>query len=87
MRCDYGRYHVVQGLEISGFARGQMQVTEQELLEERNTVAELLPEGTAASHNNLSVCLRSGITLYEDGISLQEQYLQTDTSAGCGPAR
>lgn len=78
VRCDYGRYQIVQGLDISDFARSKMQVTEQELLDEMQTVAHLLPAETEASHKNLSVCLRSGITLYDDGISLPEQYLQTD---------
>ena len=78
VRCDYGRYQIVQGLEISDFARSRMQATERELLEEMQTVAELLPAETEASHKNLSVCLRSGITLYDDGISLPEQFLQTD---------
>jgi len=78
VRCDYGRYQIVQGLEISDFARDRMRETERELLEEMQTVAELLPVDTEASHRNLSVCLRSGITLYDDGISLPEQYLQTD---------
>ena len=78
VRCDYGRYQIVQGLEISEFARDRMRETERELLEEMQTVAELLPTDTEASHRNLSVCLRSGITLYDDGISLPEQYLQTD---------
>ncbi|MCK7544387.1 malate dehydrogenase [Marinobacter bryozoorum] len=78
VRCDYGRYQIVQGLEISDFAQDRMRETERELLEEMQTVAELLPTDTEASHRNLSVCLRSGITLYDDGISLPEQYLQTD---------
>ncbi|MDC0661421.1 malate dehydrogenase [Marinobacter sp. SS21] len=78
VRCDYGRYQIVQGLEISDFAREKMTATEQELLAEMKTVADLLPKETEASHNNLSVGLRSGITLYDDGISLPEQYLQTD---------
>lgn len=78
VRCDYGRYQIVQGLEISDFARKQMTATEQELLSEMKTVANLLPKETEASHQNLSVGLRSGITLYDDGISLPKQYLQTD---------
>ncbi|TVP56971.1 MAG: malate dehydrogenase [Halomonadaceae bacterium] len=78
VRCDYGRYQIVQGLEISDFAQQKMTLTEQELIDEMHTVADLLPVETEASHRNLSVCLRSGITLYEDGISLPEQYLQTD---------
>ncbi|AZT84790.1 malate dehydrogenase [Marinobacter sp. NP-4(2019)] len=66
VRCDYGRYQIVQGLEISDFAREKMTATEQELLTEMKTVADLLPKETEASHLNLSVGLRSG------------QYLRTD---------
>ncbi|MEQ9547003.1 MAG: malate dehydrogenase [Marinobacter sp.] len=66
VRCDYGRYQIVQGLEISDFAREKMTETEQELLAEMKTVADLLPKETEASHQNLSVGLRSG------------QYLRTD---------
>jgi len=78
VRCDYGRYQIVQDLEISEFAQEKMTLTEQELIDEMHTVAHLLPEDTEESHRNLSVCLRSGITLYDDGISLPKQYLQTD---------
>ncbi|WP_372985919.1 malate dehydrogenase [Marinobacter sp.] len=79
VRCDYGRYQIVQGLKISEFAREKMNLSEQELLTEMDTVKDLLPKETGESHRNLSVCLRSGTTLYDDGISLpKKQYLQTD---------
>ncbi|RBP32578.1 malate/lactate dehydrogenase-like protein [Marinobacter pelagius] len=79
VRCDYGRYQIVQGLEIGEFAREKMTLSEQELLKEMDTVKNLLPKETGESHRNLSVCLRSGTTLYDDGISLpKKQYLQTD---------
>ncbi|HRP87744.1 MAG TPA: malate dehydrogenase [Gammaproteobacteria bacterium] len=42
VRCANGRYEIVQGLEVSDFSRARMTVTEQELLEERNDVRELL---------------------------------------------
>ena len=66
VRCDYGRFQIVRGLKISDFARKKMTATEQELLTEMKTVADLLPKETEASHQNLSVGLRSG------------QYLRTD---------
>lgn len=79
VRCDYGRYQIVQGLEIQDFAREKMTISQNELLSEMETVAELLPRDTEKSHQNLSVCLRSGTTLYDDGISLPDKhYLQTD---------
>ena len=39
--CSNGRYEIVQGLEINEFSREKMQVTEQELREERESVAEM----------------------------------------------
>ncbi|EAQ99308.1 malate dehydrogenase [Congregibacter litoralis] len=42
-RCSGGDWSIVQGLEINDFSRGRMQATEQELTEERDAVADLLP--------------------------------------------
>ncbi|MCV6591215.1 MAG: malate dehydrogenase [Marinobacterium sp.] len=67
VRCNYGRYQIVQGLEVNAFSRQRMTATEQELLDESAIVKHLLPEDTAASHSGLSICLRSGVTLYADG--------------------
>lgn len=80
VRCNYGRYQIVQGLEINPYSRQMMQVTEQELLEEKAAVAHLLPAETAASHENLSICLRSGVTLYADGTGPESgsKYLTTN---------
>lgn len=41
-RCAKGRYEIVQGLEISEFSRGRMTLTEKELREEREAIADLL---------------------------------------------
>ena len=41
--CSGGKYSIVQGLEIDDFARERMQLTEQELREERDGVKHLLP--------------------------------------------
>ncbi|MBK1672675.1 malate dehydrogenase [Ectothiorhodospira shaposhnikovii] len=41
--CRNGDYSIVQGLEIDAFSRERMTVTEQELREERDGVAHLLP--------------------------------------------
>ncbi|MBN4053554.1 malate dehydrogenase [Haliea sp. AH-315-K21] len=41
--CENGEYTIVQGLEIGEFSRDLMQKTEQELSEERDGVAHLLP--------------------------------------------
>lgn len=41
--CKNGDWEIVQGLEINDFSRGKMAATEQELAEERDAVAHLLP--------------------------------------------
>jgi malate dehydrogenase len=41
--CKNGNWEIVQGLEINDFSRGKMAATEQELAEERDAVAHLLP--------------------------------------------
>jgi malate dehydrogenase len=41
--CDNGQYSIVQGLDINEFSQGLMDKTEQELKEERDAVAQLLP--------------------------------------------
>jgi malate dehydrogenase len=41
--CKNGDWEIVQGLEINDFSRGKMAITEQELAEERDAVAHLLP--------------------------------------------
>ena len=42
VRCQDGRWEIVQGLEISDFSRERMKATEAELLEERDGVKDLL---------------------------------------------
>ncbi len=41
--CENGDWKIVQGLEISDFSRSKMSSTEQELIEERDAVQDLLP--------------------------------------------
>lgn len=41
--CKNGDWEIVQGLEINDFSRGKMAATEQELAQERDAVAHLLP--------------------------------------------
>ena len=41
--CRNGDWEIVQGIEINDFSRTRMQVTEQELKEERDAVSHLLP--------------------------------------------
>jgi malate dehydrogenase len=41
-RCAQGRYEIVQGLEISDFSRERMNITNAELREERDAIADLL---------------------------------------------
>ena len=41
--CEKGNFTIVQGLEINAFSQGLIEKTEQELKEERDAVADLLP--------------------------------------------
>jgi malate dehydrogenase len=66
VRCNYGRYQIVHGIEVNEFSRQRMTATEQELLDEKAIVEHLLPKETEESHQNLTICLRSGVTLYAD---------------------
>lgn len=72
VRCDYGRYQIVQGLKLNDFQKSMMKATEEELLAEKAGVEQLLPEDTDARHANLSICLKSGVTLYADETGPEE---------------
>ena len=74
VRCDFGRYQIVQGYDLNEFQRERLKFTEAELLEERAGVEHLLPKDTEARHNNLSICLKSGVTLYADETGPQESF-------------
>ena len=68
VRCRYGRYQIVTGLEINEFSEKMMKATEAELLEEKASVNHLLPKETEQSHYKLRICLRSGKFLAADGL-------------------
>ncbi|MDH3280243.1 MAG: malate dehydrogenase [Gammaproteobacteria bacterium] len=40
--CKSGEYEIIQGLEVNDFSRGKMGATEQELIEERDAIRDLL---------------------------------------------
>jgi malate dehydrogenase len=42
-RCANGEWTIVQGLEVGDFSQSRMEATQQELTEERDAVAHLLP--------------------------------------------
>ena len=43
VRAGNGQWEIVQGRDINDFSRAKMKATEQELIEERDAVAHLLP--------------------------------------------
>jgi len=47
VRCNYGRFEIVQGLEINDFSMSKMLATQKELLEEKSAIEHLLPPETA----------------------------------------
>ena len=52
--CEAGDYQVVQGIEISDFSRGKMDATNDELVSERDAIADLLPPETEAQLTSVS---------------------------------
>jgi malate dehydrogenase len=46
--CEDGKWKIVKGLDVNDFSRERMQHTEQELIEERDAVAHLLPKAPVA---------------------------------------
>ena len=49
-----GDYQVVQGIDVSEFSRGKMDATNDELVGERDAIADLLPKETEAKLNSVS---------------------------------
>ncbi|MCY0966348.1 malate dehydrogenase [Parathalassolituus penaei] len=74
VRCNYGRYQIVQGFDLNEFQRERLKFTEAELLEEKAGIEHLLPKDTEARHSKLSICLKSGVTLYADETGPQESF-------------
>ena len=52
--CEGGDYRVVQGIDVSEFSRGKMDATNDELVGERDAIADLLPKETEAKLNSVS---------------------------------
>ena len=52
--CEGGDYRVVQGYDVSDFSRGKMDATHDELVSERDAIADLLPSETAAALQQVS---------------------------------
>lgn len=50
VRCDYGRYQIIQGIELGDVSRQYFKTTEKELMEEREAIKHLIP---AAFFNRL----------------------------------
>lgn len=43
VRCDYGKYQIINGLELNDFSKRYFKITEQELLNEREAIKHLIP--------------------------------------------
>jgi len=78
VRCNYGRYEIVQGLEINDFSRDKMKATEAELLEERAAISDLLPEATEARMADPFGRANSSDTLDEECLRPGNPVVQTD---------
>ncbi len=78
VRCNYGRYQIVQGLEINDYSRKNMQATEQELMEERGAIEELLPTATAAKMDDPFDAASASNNLDDEGLRLANPIVKTD---------
>ncbi len=78
VRCNYGRYEIVQGLEINDYSREKMKATEQELTEERGAIDDLLPAETAARIEDPFGVAGASNELDEEGLRLGNPIVQTD---------
>ncbi|RMA81243.1 malate dehydrogenase (NAD) [Umboniibacter marinipuniceus] len=78
VRCAFGRYEIVQGLEINDFIAGKMKASEQELIEERDAVASLLPAETEAHLENVQIADRSNRELNARGLNADEKAVFTE---------
>ena len=59
VRCRYGRYAVVEDLKLTKDCKNRLKRTEEELVKERDIIADLLPKETA---NNFSAINKHLIT-------------------------
>lgn len=78
VRCNYGRYEIVQGLGINDFSRDKMKATETELLEEREAINDLLPEATAARMADPFGRANAGNDLDDECLRLNNPVVRTD---------
>lgn len=77
VRCAFGRYEIVQGLELNDFITDKMKASEQELVEERDAVAALLPADTAAHVENVVIAIRERRELNARGLNADENAVDT----------
>lgn len=78
VRCAFGKYEIVQGLELSDFIKDKMIASEKELLEERDAVAELLPQETIAHLENVQIADRSIRELCPRGLNSDDKAITTN---------
>jgi len=78
VRCAFGRYEIVQGLDINEFVADKMKATEAELLEERAAVDALLPEATKAHLENVVISVKGARDLNARGLNEDHKALSTE---------
>ena len=72
--CEFGSYQIVQGLSINAYGKEMLRKTENELLDEKAAVNNLLPVETAKRLDNLPSCERTGQTLFDGSIDVSDPY-------------
>ncbi len=78
VRCAFGRYEIVQGVETNEFIKAKMKESEAELLEERAAVNDLLPAETASKLEAVVISNRAVRDLNERGLNSDELAVLTD---------
>lgn len=78
VRCDYGQYEIVQGLDVNEYSRSKMKASEKELLDERAAIEALLPAETAANMEDPFGVSGASNQLDVEGLRLANPIVQTD---------
>ena len=76
--CEFGRYQIVQNLNINPYGQSMMRKTEEELLNEKEAVEHLLPKTTAESHANMTRYSRNNPEEFNKNLDIGNAYYKAD---------
>lgn len=78
VRCRGGHYQIVQNLPLNPWLQDMIKRTEEELLSEREQIADLLPKETEASHNDHTSNAADEAMCCKGELFLNGQHLNTN---------